>query len=159
MSNGIARSAWLGTALFLSVAVNTLLGGVVLGREAPWFGERPQAGGAPSSPVEGFAGRVQRLPADERRQFELGMRPYRPGIREARLALAAARDRLDAQLVADPYSVLATRAALAEVRAKVEVLQQRVQEAAAEALVNLSPASRRALAAPPIRQNLPPSRP
>ena len=159
MSNGILRSAWLGTALFLSIAVNTLLAGVVLGRETPWLAGRPQTGAPASFPVEGFAGRVQRLPEDERRRFQLAMRPYRPGIRAARQALAGARELLDAQLVAEPYSVQGTQAALAEVRAKTAVLQQRLQEAAAEALGNLSLASRRALAAPPIRQDFVPSRP
>jgi uncharacterized membrane protein len=152
-------SAWLGAALFLSIAVNTLLGGVVLGREMPWFAERPQPAGTPNFPVEGFSWRVQRLPEDERVRFMAAMRPHRPQIREARAVLAEARQRLDQQLVAEPYSLPATLAALAEVRAKSALLQERVQAAAAEALVKLSPASRRALAAPPSRQDQSPTRP
>lgn len=156
---GTLRSAWLGAALFASLAVNTLLGGVVLGRETPWLANRPHAGGAPNFRVEGFAWRVRRLPEDERRRFQAAMRPYRPGIREARQALADARQRLDQTLVAEPYSVPTTLAALAEVRAKSTALQQRVQEAAAEALANLSPASRQTLAAPPFQHNQAPGRP
>jgi uncharacterized membrane protein len=156
---GIRWSGWLGAALFVSIAVNTLLAGVVLGRETPWLADRPQPAGPPSFPVEGFAGRVQKLSEDEQRRFALAMRPYRPGIREARVALAEARQRLDQQLVAEPYSLPTTLAALAEVRAKTTVLQQRVQEAAAEALVRLSPASRRTLASPTGWQNQSPIKP
>jgi uncharacterized membrane protein len=160
MNNASLRlSTWLGAALFVSIAVNTLLGGVVLGREMPWFVERPQPTGLPAFRVEGFAGRLQQLPQDERFRFMRAMRPYRPEIREARAALAEARQRLDQQLAAEPYSVPATLAALAEVRAKSTLLQERVQVAAAEALVKLSPASRRALAAPPGGQNQSPIRP
>jgi len=75
------------------------------------------------------------------------------------VALAEARQRLDQQLVAEPYSLPTTLAALAEVRAKTTVLQQRVQEAAAEALVRLSPASRRTLASPTGWQNQSPIKP
>lgn len=150
------RGRWLGLVVLASLAVNCLLIGVMFGSgvTGPALrGEPPAAAppaGAPQAGMPlaggGFGQRVSRLPEAERRKFMMAMRPYRPGIRAARMALIDARRRLGATVAQPDFNAAAVAAAFADVRAHATALQERVQEATTTALATLSAQSRRELA-------------
>lgn len=141
------RFAVVTVALFLSLGINLFLGGLMLGREIAG-GVAPTPVVAHPGPPEGFGGRVQRLPEAQRRAFWQAMRPYRSGIEQARASLTEARGHLNVVLLADTYDPAAMTEALARVRVATDLLQQRVQDATAQALAVLSPDGRQRLAAP-----------
>ncbi len=76
------------------------------------------------------------------------MQAYRADIRQAREDLAAARTRLSKAMADDSYDPDKMRLAFADVRAKTETLQGRVQDATAQALTAVSPEIRKRLAGP-----------
>jgi uncharacterized membrane protein len=150
------RLAWLSGLLFISLAVNCLFLGALIGRELPWPEAAPTVPQLRRAPVEGFGARIMALPLPERHRFFAAMRPFRPGTQAARADLAEARRNLRAVLMREPYDPAAVTIALAEVRRRTGILQQRVQDAAAQALAALSPQSRRWLAEAPARQQAQP---
>jgi uncharacterized membrane protein len=131
--------------LLASLALNCLLIGLVAGHsvETPSAPSKP----GPTQPVQvsGFGARVAELPQPDKRAFMLGMRAARPEIAAARADLAAARQRMAEAITRDPYDKEAAAQAFAEVRRKTEILQERVQEAAARALAGVSLDGRRSL--------------
>ena len=139
------RRRWLPFVVLASFAVNCLLIGLLLGA---LFAAPP----APVEPVAappawgGFGQHAAQLPQPERRKFLMAMRPYRPGIRAARAALADARRRLAATIAQPDYNAGAAEAAFTDVRVRAAALQEHVQEATAMALATLSPEFRRGLA-------------
>ena len=141
------RGRWLAAVVLASLAVNCLLIGVMFGsrvtgpalRGQPPPVAAPQGGGA-------FGQHVGQLPEPERRRFMLAMRPFRPGIRAARMALVEARRHLAATIAQPDFNAASTEAAFADVRTHASALQERVQEATTAALASLSPESRRELA-------------
>ncbi|HLY55987.1 MAG TPA: periplasmic heavy metal sensor [Stellaceae bacterium] len=146
MSDPTARS-WPPLALLISLGLNCLLIGLMVGHavnEGGLHGGEPPAQGQPVQ-VAGFGARVQALSPADKRAFNLGMLAHRPAIRQARQELAEARARLADAISRDPYDKAAAAAAFAEVRSKSEIVQERVQEAAADALAAVSLAGRREL--------------
>lgn len=139
--------AWLSALLLLSVALNCLLVGVVAGHLLRAREEAPAAGAAGDGPLP-FSERMRRLPPAERDKFQAAMLPYRPAIRAARAELAEARAQFRETLRRDPYDAAATSQAMAAMRGKLAVMQQRVQEAAAQAFAVLSAQSREQLSRP-----------
>ena len=138
--------AWISGLLLLSVALNCLLVGIVVGH---WLLPREEAAapGSGGRPL-GFGERLRLLPAAERDKFEAAMQPSRPEIRAARAEVAAASAQFRQTLQREPYDIAATSAAMAALRGKTAVLQQRLQEAAAKAFAVLSPQSRQQLSRP-----------
>jgi uncharacterized membrane protein len=139
-------TAWISGLLLLSVALNCLLVGVVAGR---WLmpGEETAEPAPVGRPLT-FGERMRMLPQAERSKFHAAMAPYRPGIRAARAEVAAARVQFREALRREPYDAAATLAAMAAVRDKTALVQQRIQEAAAQAFAVLSPQSRQLLSRP-----------
>lgn len=140
------RGRWLALVLLASLAVNCLLVGVMFGTRiaGPALHDQPPV----AAPLGGsaFGQHVGQLPEPERRRFMLAMRPYRPGIRAARMALVEARRHLAATIAQPDFNAAAVTAAFADVRAHASALQEHVQEATAVALAAVSPESRRELA-------------
>ncbi len=140
------RSRWLALVLLASLAVNCLLVGVMFGARVagPALRDQPPV----AAPLGGgaFGQHVGQLPEPERRRFMMAMRPYRPGIRAARMALVEARRHLAATIAQPDFNAAAVTAAFADVRAHASALQEHVQEATAAALAAVSPESRRELA-------------
>jgi len=95
---------------------------------------------APAGPPAwgGFGNRVSQLPQTEQRRFMAAMRPYRPDIRAARLALGEARTRLAAAIARPEYDTTAAITAFADVRAHAATMQERMQEATSASLATLS---------------------
>lgn len=140
----LSRRKWMATGLFVSVALNCLLAGLIVGRDANLFGpEKPSA--VQGFPANGFGEKVKSLPDDERRKYNLAMKPFRPALREARENLIAAREHMNQVINAEPYDLAAVKAALADVQQKTASYQQQVQDETAEALADLTPQSRHAL--------------
>jgi uncharacterized membrane protein len=138
----------LPVVLGLSLALNCLLAGFLIGRGVGVI--HPSGGGPAGGPpvANGFGERLKQLPGEERQKFQKAMQPSRPAIKAAREDLAAARHRLAEAMAADPYDADKVRDAFADVRAKTQVLQSRVQDATAQALASLSPDLRKRLAGP-----------
>lgn len=146
-ASGGRRSPRLLSALAASLALNCLAAGYLIGR-----GSAPVPSPPPAPPVaadaNSFGERLRHLPAGERQKFQRAMQPDRPAIREAREALAEARARVAQVMAAEPYDAGTMRQAFADVRARADALQARVQDATAQALAALSVDSRRQLAGP-----------
>jgi uncharacterized membrane protein len=132
-------------ALAVSLALNCLAAGYLIGRGAALVPSPPAA--APAT-ANSFGERLKHLPGEERQQFQRAMQPDRPAIRQARADLAEARSRLAQVMAAEPYDPEKMRQAFADVRAKAETLQSHVQDATAQALAAISAQSRRQLAGP-----------
>jgi uncharacterized membrane protein len=132
-------------ALAVSLALNCLGAGYLIGHHAAFVPSPPPM--APAA-VNSLGERLKHLPLDERRRFQRAMQPDRPAIRQAREELAVARARIAQVMAAEPYDPGQMRQAFADVRAKTEVLRERVQVAMARALAVLSADSRRQLAGP-----------
>jgi len=139
-------TAWLSGLLLISVAFNCLLIGVVAGRLLWPRDEATAVTGGDGSLT--FGERVRRLPPTERDKFQAAMQPHRPAIRAAREELATARAQFREALRHEPYDAAALLQAMAAMRAKNALLQQRIQEASAQAFAVLSPQSREQLSRP-----------
>lgn len=145
-SNAGANSKLL-LALAISLAINCLGLGYVIGHGAASFPAlSPQATVASSS--GSFGERIKHLPKEERQKFQHVMHASQPAIRQARQDLVEAKARLNQALVSEPYDSERVRLAFADIRAKTETLQSRVQDVTALALAELSAESRRQLAVP-----------
>ena len=141
----VPRRSWLAVVLLASLAINALTVGMLIGSGFAVPMLRAQAPAGPPA-WGGFGNSVNQLPQAERRRLMVAMRPYRPDIRAARLALGDARARLAATIAQPEFNVAAASAAFADVRIHAAALQERIQEATAAALQTLSPQSRRVLA-------------
>lgn len=150
MSEGGERGwGWLVAILVVSVGINCLLAGYIVGRRLlPGEEQATQASAPAPAQANNLAERLKALPKEERQKFQEAMRPFRPDIRTAREAVQEARDHLAAVISAEPYDPARMRETFEDVRAKAAVLQQKVQDATAQALAALSPESRKALAGP-----------
>lgn len=131
---------WLGVALAASLLANLFLAGLATGR---WL--------APASPAAVGGGGVasqaglRLLPAEERARFARVMLPHRPQLRAARQAVRAARARVEADIAAPAYDRARTEADFAALRQATLAQQAAAHAAVAEALGEVSPASRLAL--------------
>ena len=130
----------LGVGLAVSLLLNLFLAGVAAGR---WLLSSPAAQPA----ARGFAppAMVRRLPADERVRFEQAFEPHRSDMRAARRATRAARAQVEADLTASTYDRAKVETDLAALRQANHVQQTAAHAALAEAMAQLSPASRFAL--------------
>jgi uncharacterized membrane protein len=131
--------------LAVSLALNCLAAGYLIGRGAASLPPPPAPSPAAAN-ANGFGERLKQLPAAERQKFHSAMQPERAAIRQAHEDLMQARAHLAQVMAAEPYDPEQMRQAFAEVRAKAETLQSRVQDATAQALAALSAESRRRLA-------------
>ena len=164
---------WRGPALFASVCLNLFLiglmiGGVVPPRHRPhWLGGPParmaeMPPGAPGQAMrpggpgrEGSGGggaqlafrqAVQALPDSDRHAFEEAMEAVRSDIQSSQRALRQSRQRINDAIRAEPFDKKALLDAFAEVRQRLEAIQQRQHAGTAEALAKLSPDIRRQFA-------------
>lgn len=137
-----ADGRWLYALLAVSVLANLFLAGLWVGRTLA-----PPAPSGPGALAPGA--RLRALPADERARFAARMRPRRPAIRAARQALRAARARVEADIAAPAFDRARLQADLADLREAATAAQVQAQDALADALGELSPASRAALVAHP----------
>ncbi|MBL8704977.1 MAG: periplasmic heavy metal sensor [Rhodospirillales bacterium] len=122
---------------------------------APGQAMRPGAPGGPGREGGGpggggaqlaFRQAVQALPDADRRAFEEAMEAVRGDIQSAQRELRQARLRVNDAIRAEPFNKGAVLDALADVRRRLEAIQQRQHAGTAEALAKLSPDSRRQFA-------------
>ena len=145
MSDGTA-GRWPPLALLISLGLNCLLIGLIVGHAVNEGGlHAPEPAQTQPVQVGGFGARVQTLSPADKQAFNLGMLAHRPAIRQARQELAVARAKLADAIARDPYDKAAAATAFAEVRSKSEIVQERVQEAAVDALAAVSLEGRRDL--------------
>lgn len=162
---------WRGAALFASVCLNLFLVGLMIGGSVPlhhrphWLGGpdrraeapphpgqpgRPGAPGGPgreaSGPQLAFRQAVQALPDSDRHAFEEAMEAVRSDIQSSQRALRQSRQRINDAIRAEPFDKKALLDAFAEVRQRLEAIQQRQHAGTAEALAKLSPDIRRQFA-------------
>ena len=138
-----ARAAprWMRVLLVLSLALNLLVAGLVLGAilvDGPGRGPRP---------VEMELGPIARALDQSDRRAILGSLRGHPDLRPfARADMAADIAALQAALRADPFDPDAARAALASRAQRVERAQAAVQEALLARVAAMTPDQRAALA-------------
>jgi uncharacterized membrane protein len=164
MPNERRGRGWLGLLLFLSVAFNLFLGGVLLGRAAfsplSWDtaaleinepqqpnanGDRP-AGVRGANPESRLADRVRALPFAERRRFMAALGQQRADLQEARRSLRAAVIHVGQVIAAPQLDQQALSQALADVRVATTHEQETLHRALGPALAALSPESRARIA-------------
>ena len=158
---------WTGAFLFLSLAVNLFLGGVLLGRItfAPrdWDlgtgsltapdprealnGPADQHGDQRATPTGNrLAERLRALPAAERRRFMTAFLQNRGDLPQARRELRLAALHVAELIAAPTFDQAALTQALADVRAATAHEQASLHAALVPALATLSPESRASLA-------------
>lgn len=139
---------WLVIALFLSVAVNLFLGGLIAGRFAA--GERGQVALPAISAGQQRPGPIMQrmlavVPEAERPIIEAAFAKRRGEFQAAQQAVRQARQRVGAIMAAEPHDPQAQAAAFTELRGRVEASQRLLHEALTEAAQKLSPAARKQL--------------
>ena len=149
---------WLGPLLFLSVAGNLFLGGLVVGRVTfswpIWDTTAPEGQTTDATTANSRAAntesrlgeRIRALPAPERRRFMVALSQNRGDLPEARRALRRAALHVSELIAAPTLDGPALTAALTEVRAATAREQNSLHAALVPALAALSPESRAALA-------------
>ena len=133
------RNKWLIGALAVSLVVNLLLAGFLVGRMSGDFGFRGGIGAAPKMPQLRF------LEDDRRREVTHGLetrKALRPILRELR---GSQRD-IRASLVAEPFEQEALSAALTEFRRRLEESQALSHRKLVAVAARLTPGERRRLA-------------
>jgi uncharacterized membrane protein len=135
------RNKWLVGGLALSLVLNLLLTGFVIGR-LTWG-----APGGPPDPTAGF-GRLLRFLPEERRD---ALRPLvreemRAVAREAR-GLRGEHAAMYAALTAEPFDAAALASALASLRLRLDATQEAAHRSFVALATRLTPEERRELAA------------
>lgn len=147
---------WVLALLFVSLAANVFVGGILAGR---YLGDaresraaaEPAAAGERAIPAS-LRRMMDAVPAEDRPAFVAALAARRPQIAAAGRELRAARERLRGLLGADTLDRPALEAAFEAVRARSGDLQHAVQLAAADALAKMPPETRRRIvAAQPAR--------
>jgi len=154
---------WTGALLFVSLAANLFLGGVLLGRVtfAPKEWDLAAGGAGPpdtsaslnapadqraANPESRLADRLRALPPAERRRFMTVLWQNRGDLPEARRALRLAALHVAELIAAPTLDQAALTQALADVRAATAHEQASLHVALVPALAALSPESRASLA-------------
>lgn len=137
-----ADRRWLYALLAASLLANLFCAGLYIGRA---LAPARAAGPGPLAP----GARLRALPPPERARFAARMKPRRPAIRAAREAVRAARAQVEADIAAPAFDRARLQADLAALRQANAAVQVQSQDALADALGELSPASRAALVAHP----------
>ena len=133
------RSKWLIWALAVSVVVNLLLAGFVIGRMSGDFGFGGGIGAAPKMPQLRF------LEDDRRREVTQGLetrKALKPILRELRRSQGVIR----AAFETEPFDQEALSAALAEFRRRLEESQALSHKKLVAVVAKLTPDERRKLA-------------
>ena len=133
---------WLHALLAVSLLANLFCAGLYIGRAMA-----PARAGGPGPLASGA--RLRALPPGERARFAARMKPHRPAIRAARQAVRAARAQVEADVAAPAFDRGRLQADLAALRQANAAVQVQAQDALADALGELSPASRASLVARP----------
>ena len=142
------RSKWLIGALTVSVVVNLLLAGFVVGRMSGDFGIRGGIGPVPQ---------LKFLEEDRRREVFQGLetrRALKPKLRKLR---TAQRD-MRAALIAEPFEEEALSETLAEFRRRLDESQALSHQRFVAVVSRLTPDERRKLASTLDRHRKPPDR-
>ena len=144
------RNRWLVGGLVVSVVLNLLLVGFVVGRLA----SAPP--GMPPDPTAGFGRLLRFLPEERREAVSPVLRGHmRDVMREAR-GLRSEHEAVYSALAAEPYDAAALSAALAALRATLNTTQEVAHRSLVEVAGTLTAAERRQLAdamrKPPWRQ-------
>ncbi len=142
------RSKWLIGALAVSVVLNLLLAGFVVGRMSGDFGIRSGIGPVPQ---------LKFLQEDRRREVFQGLetrRAMRPKLRKLR---SAQRD-MRAALISEPFEEEALSETLAEFRRRLDESQALSHQRLVAVVSRLTPDERRKLASTLDRHPKPPDR-
>jgi uncharacterized membrane protein len=135
---------WLMPAFLVSLALNLLVAGMVVG----WMGNKR----GPDNPDDRRAGAlvgtpfVRALPPDDRRALARELQSNRTALRDNREALRARFDTLLAALRADPFDPEAVRQVLADQRNTASARQDIGEELLIARLAAMTPDARRAYA-------------
>jgi len=135
--------AVLGTLLLLSLAANLFVGGVILGRGA--------GGGAEGGLRVGIERILRALPDSDRDVMQALLDQRRDELQQRFMDFRAARRAAGDLLRADAFDAAAFAAAERDAREKSFALQNAVRDLVMEAMPQLSPEGRAALAKAPWR--------
>lgn len=131
-------SFWLRGALGASLALNLVLGGLLL--------TRPASGGPPS--ISRMQAQIERaLPEADRAVFRAAVDAGRPRYEPLLQALRESRPPVREALVREPFDAAALRAAMAGSRQRWQEFSAQFDDSLAEGLAALSPEGRRLIAA------------
>ena len=133
------KSKWLVIALTLSVAINILIAGFVIGRSGA---NRAEA----LDPTAGYYRLMRSWPEERRAAFEPMMQMHMRGMREHFKALQPAHAAVYAALQAEPFDAQALKAALQQLRSHLHASQIETHESLIEIAAAMSPEERHRLA-------------
>lgn len=136
------RRWWLAASLLLNIFLITVIGGRALHTHLAPAGHRTMLAAVLSN-----AQAI--LPPDDARVFVEVMRRKAPQFDEAAGQLVKARRAIEAQINAEPFDKIATRAALDDWRGKWVRFFDEFREPLIEALASVSPEGRRKLLSDP----------
>ena len=143
---------WMAIALFVSLAANLFLGGMLFGDRFRHRGPPPgmEAGGPPA---EGGAARnaiqrlIRSLPPDQRPAFEAQIAQRRQDFTAAQQELRAARLNVRDKIVVEPFDKAGVDAAFESVRQRSSAIQKLIHDAVVAGAANLPIEARRAMVA------------
>ncbi|PWC27689.1 periplasmic heavy metal sensor [Teichococcus aestuarii] len=131
-------SPWLKGALGASLALNLVLGGVLL--------SRPAGGGGPS--ISRMQAQIERaLPEADRALLRQALEAGRPRYEPLLQALRESRPAVREALAREPFDAAALRAAMARSRQRWQEFSAQYDDSLANGLAALSPEGRRLIAA------------
>ena len=129
-------SKWLGLALIVSLVINLLLAGFVIGR----LSQGPMAVGP--DPTMAFPRFAADLPEERRREVRPQIRSHLAALRPNRRALHSARQQINAAIVADPFEADVLETALADMHQAQTQLSKSAQKTFVQFIGSLSQAER-----------------
>jgi uncharacterized membrane protein len=143
----LARGRWPAAALVASLVLNGFLAGIIV---ADWLGEDRRRGGPR---VGGFELRrlAERLPSDAVEQIAAKLEAQRPNVEARFERMRAIREEINAAAAAPSPDRAKIDERLAALRAEFSALQEEMQRATYDALLELPPDVRADLAEPPAR--------
>jgi uncharacterized membrane protein len=130
----MSNSRWLPIALLVSLAINVLVAGFVIGRGMP-FGERAgmhRTGGERLDPTAGYFRMLHKWPENRRESFRPVVREHMKGIRSHFQKIPPLHREIQASLNAEPFDSQALEAALEKLRMHLQISQEKTHSSLVE---------------------------
>ena len=150
----MSSSRWISIALLVSLAINVLVLGFVIGRGMP-FGENPamhRTGGERLDPTAGYFRMLHKWPENRRESFRPVVREHMQGMRSHFQKIPPLHREIQASLDAEPFDPRTLEAALEKLRAHLQISQEKTHSSLVE-LAKTMPLDERQLLGKEMRQS------
>ncbi len=130
----MSSSRWLTIALLVSVAINVLVLGFVIGRGMPFgdHGGMHRPGGDRLDPTAGFFRMLHNWPENRRESFRPILREHMQGMRNHFREIPPLHRELQDALKAEPFDPAALEIALQKLRENLQVSQEKTHDSLVE---------------------------